>query len=196
MVICKRMILWDYTDTQGVPQNLDKVPFDNSHPFVSLNNWSGWSPVELKGRAPFRPMIHDPSKFSGPEWAAIQSSKEPIILFYNEPDLNGISPQAAADAWHQHVVPLRKQHGKKICSPGCVGDDKGVAWLEQWMKLVADEAPDYITTHYYGTDGNAAIKFLQNLHDKYPSKPMLVTEIASIHRKYDDVLGFTAQLSE
>jgi hypothetical protein len=40
------------------------------------------------------------------------------------------------------------------------------------------------------------MKFLQDLHNEYPYKPILVTKIASVARKYDDVLGFTAQLSK
>lgn len=198
MVVRKRMLLWDWTNSgkNGVPQQMDKIPFDPSHPFCSVANWSGWSPAELKGRAPFRPMISNRGKLSGDEWTAIQNTKEEIILYYNEPDLNGISPQQAADDWHSHVVPLRRSKGKKLCSPSCVGDDAGLKWLSDWMDRVKDSPPDFIGIHYYGTDGNACKKFLEEVHNKFPQHPVMITEIASISRNYEDVLGFTTQLSK
>jgi len=45
MTIRKRMLLWDWTNSTGAgstPQNLAKVPYDASHPTVSLCNWNAW----------------------------------------------------------------------------------------------------------------------------------------------------------
>jgi len=49
--------------------------------------------------------------------------------------------------------------------------------------------------HYYGTNGWDAIGYLQMMHEKFPNQPVIVSEIASIHRNYNDVLGFTAQVT-
>lgn len=142
------MLLWDYTNTNNVPQMMDQVSF--SGPLSSVNNWNAWVPPELKGRAPFRPMIHLMPQLSGQDWATIQNTDQPIVIYFNEPERNGISPQQAADAWHNQVLQLRTQKGKKLCSPCCAGDDAGVAWLDQFMKLVSDSPPDYLGLHYYG----------------------------------------------
>jgi hypothetical protein len=36
MVVRKRMLLWDYTNTNSFPQQLDQVPLDNDHPTSSV----------------------------------------------------------------------------------------------------------------------------------------------------------------
>lgn len=101
MTIKKRCLLWDYTNTNTVPKQMDKVDFKG--PIASVSNWNAWVPPELKGRAPFRPMIHLERELSGDNWKFILESKESIVHFFNEPERNGISPQKAADYWHKQV---------------------------------------------------------------------------------------------
>ena len=101
MVIKKRSLLWDWTNTQNLPSRMDTVTFDG--PISSVSNWNAWVPPELKGRAPFRPMIHLERELNGNEWQWIMDSDQPIIHFFNEPERNGISPQKAADYWHNQV---------------------------------------------------------------------------------------------
>lgn len=78
------------------------------------------------------------------------------------------------------------------------------------MQLVAKDPPDYLCLHYYSTSGDAAIKYIRDMHAKFNrpvvsiakdiSKiihiliPQMVTEIASTDRNYPSVLGFTIQL--
>jgi len=111
----------------------------------------------------------------------------------NEPERAGISPQQAAQYWYSHMVPLRQQRGKILVSPSCANDDAGKRWLEQFMNLVQSQKPDKTGIHLYHKDGNAAIQYLQEMHNKY-NLPLYITEMASIHRNYADVLYFTAQL--
>jgi hypothetical protein len=101
MVIKKRCLLWDYTNTQQRPQQMDIVNFNG--PLSSVSNWNAWYPSELKGRAPFRPMIHLERELNGNEWQWILQSDQPIIQFFNEPERHGISPQKAAGYWHNQV---------------------------------------------------------------------------------------------
>ncbi|MCJ1317934.1 hypothetical protein MMC15_003261 [Xylographa vitiligo] len=194
MAVKKRCLLWDYTNTgdSGVPWAMDKVNFDGT--ISSVSNWNAWVPPELKGRAPFRPMVHLEAQLSGNDWDMIQNTDQPIIHFFNEPERAGISAEHAADVWHNQIVPLREQKGKQLVSPSCSNDDAGQAWIADFMERVSDKAPDYLGLHYYGTDGNAAIQFLEGMHSKY-SQPIIVSEIASIDRDGASVLGFTSQLA-
>lgn len=188
----KRCLLWDYTNTQHCPSQLDQVNFKG--PIHSVSNWNAWTPPELKGRAPFRPMIHDAGKLSGQDWATIQGTHNSIIHFFNEPERNGISPQQAADAWKRQILPLRNQ-GNKLVSPSCAGDEAGHAWIADFMGKVASNPPDYLGMHYYGPDGNAAIREIQNMHKLYPKHPIIVSEIASTAREKPSVVGFTVQVA-
>ena len=93
------------------------------------------------------------------------------------------------------MIPLRQQRGKKLVGPGIANDDQGKQWLAQFMKLIGSQKPDYLNLHLYETDGSRAIQYLQHMHEKY-QLPIWLTEMASIHRNYADVLYFTAQLCD
>lgn len=192
MVVKKRCLLWDWTDTKNCPQMMDKVNFNG--PMHSVSNWNTWYPTELKNRAPFRPMVHLLPQLSGQDWINIENTKESIIHYFNEPERAGITPQVAADHWNSQMLPLRKNKGKKLVSPSCSNDANGQKWIEEFMHLVAANPPDYLGLHYYGTNGNDAMNYLKSMHAKFPHQPVIVSEIASISRNYADVLGFTAQL--
>jgi len=197
MTIKKRSLLWDWTNTdgpghQGVPWAMDRVNF--SGPLHSVSNWNTWTPPELKSRAPFRPMVRLEAQLSGDDWKRIESTNEGIIHFFNEPERAGITPQRAADIWKRQMLPLRQAKGKKLVSPSCASDPAGQAWIHAFMALVADRPPDFLGLHYYGTDGNAAIAYLQSMHNRYPHTPVILSEFASISRNYNEVLGFTVQL--
>lgn len=155
-----------------------------------------WTPPELKDRVPFRPMVRTLGETAGNDWAIIQNTPYPIIHYFNEPERAGINPAQAADLWISHMVPLRSEKGKKLVSPSCASDPGGTAWLDAFMSdpRVRDNMPDYLGLHYYGTSGDACIQYLTEQHNKYPALPVIVSEIASIHRNSDDVLGFTMHL--
>ena len=198
MVIKKRQLLWDWTNSSGpgnpgVPWAMDQCNF--AGPLSSVSNWNTWVPPELNGRAPYRPMVHLDAQLSGQDWQNVLNTDQPIIEFFNEPDKNGITPEHAADVWHNQMVPLRQQKGKQLVSPAISSDvNTGPGWLADFMNRVSDQPPDYIGIHYYGTDGNACIQYLQDMHSKY-SQPMIVSEIASIDRNIGSVYNFTVQVS-
>ena len=197
MVVKKRCLLWDWTNSAGpnnpgVPWAMDKVNFGG--PISSVSNWNTWVPPELKGRVPFRPMVHLTPQLSGGDWDMVVNSDQPIIHFFNEPEMNGISAEDAANAWHGQMVPLRQNKGKQLVSPSVTSSPQGQAWLADFMNRVSDAPPDYVGLHYYGTDGNACIQYLQSMHSTY-SQPIIVSEIASTARDDASVRGFTAQLA-
>jgi Glycosyl hydrolase catalytic core len=140
-------------------------------------------------------MVHLEAQLTGDDWKRIQSTNQPIIHFFNEPERAGITPQHAADIWNRQMLPLRSQKGKKLVSPSCASDKAGQDWIHAWMKLVSNNPPDYLGLHYYGTDGDAAIRYLESMHQHHPRIPVIVSEFASISRQYNDVLGFTVQLA-
>lgn len=197
MVLNKRCLLWDWTNTDGpghagVPWAMDNVDFKG--PISSVCNWNTWVPPELKGRAPFRPMVHLEAQLSGGDWQNIENTKEDIILFFNEPERAGITPQYAAEIWHKQMLPLRQHKGKKLVSPSCASDPQGQEWITDFMNRVADHPPDFLGLHYYGTDSKGAIEYIESMHNKHPKHHVMVTEIASISRNQHDVEEFTAKL--
>lgn len=135
----------------------------------------------------FRPMVRQWPQLSGDDWKEILSSDESIIAFFNEPERSGISPQQAAEAWFKQMVPLRESKGKKLVSPACASDPAGEAWIAEFMKRVSSNPPDFLGVHWYGTDGDLAIRYLESMHQKYPRQPIIVSEIASISRDRNDV---------
>ncbi|KAL8671412.1 MAG: hypothetical protein Q9168_004085 [Polycauliona sp. 1 TL-2023] len=197
MVVKKRCLLWDWTNSSGpgnpgVPWAMDQINFNG--PISSVSNWNAWVPPELNGRAPYRPMVHLEKELQAPDWDWIWNSDQPIVQFFNEPDNNNISPERAAQAWHDQMVPLRQQKGKKLVGPAVVSNDNGKNWLADFMNRVNDQPPDFLGLHYYGADGNAAIQYLQEMHSKYP-QPIVVSEIASTDRNVGSVYNFTVQLA-
>ncbi|KAF2108437.1 hypothetical protein BDV96DRAFT_259795 [Lophiotrema nucula] len=193
MTIKKRTILWDYTNTNEVPQRLDGVNFDG--PISSVSNWNAWVPPELKGRAPFRPMIHLERELNGDPWQWICTSDQPIVHFFNEPERAGISPQQAADYWHNQVVPqLRNERGKQLVSPSCASDPAGQQWIGDFMNLVQDSPPDFLGLHWYGTSTDECKGYISSSHDRFPNLKIIVSEIASISRDGGEVYQFTKDI--
>ncbi len=119
MVVKKRCLLWDWTNTDGlghsgVPWAMDNCNFNG--PISSVSNWNAWVPPELKGRAPFRPMVRLEAQLSGNDWTFIQNTDQPIVHYFNEPERAGISAEHAADIWVNQMLPLRQQKGKQLVS--------------------------------------------------------------------------------
>ncbi len=214
MVIRKRCLLWDWTNTKHVPpsngqsqllwphavRKQRKSPFNPlnaNHPHLTpdLSKWNTWTPPELNARAPFRPMIRDLSNLSGEDWHNISTTENSIIHFFNEPERKGISPQKAADVWFEQVLPLRQQRHNKLVSPSCASDPQGQAWIAEFMHLVAEHPPDYLGVHYYGTEAKAAIRYFEEMHARYPEQALYISELASISRDFNDVVAFTVDVA-
>jgi hypothetical protein len=62
------------------------------------------------------------------------------------------------------------------------------------MKLVKDSPPDYLGIHWYGTSSDEAKKYIEDMHKKFPGTKIIVSEIASISRKKEDVHLFTQRM--
>lgn len=191
----KRGLLYDWTVQQLEPHPIDYVTENIQYKQISrVLNWNCWTPANLNGLIPFIPTIRTPAQLQGQEWEWACNSPSREILFWNEPERIPVSPQDAANAWFDHMVPLRQKTGKQLIGPSVANDDNGKRWLEQFMSLIDSQKPDFLGAHVYDTDGNRAIAYLKELRAKY-NLPIYVTEIASVARNYVDVLYFTAQLA-
>lgn len=62
------------------------------------------------------------------------------------------------------------------------------------MNLVKDSPPDYLGIHWYGTASADAKKYIEDMHKKFPKQKIIVSEIASISRKPEDVNLFTQRM--
>ncbi|MCJ1310523.1 hypothetical protein MMC25_004187 [Agyrium rufum] len=202
MVIKKRTLVWDWTNTKDVPPCVKDINW--SGPLLSIHNWNSWEPPELNHALPFRPMIRGEGQLVDNEWAMIVNNEHAIIHYFNEPERAGISPERAARLWLDQVVPkLRIEKGKKLVSPSCASDPGGEAWLAEFMRLVGEKGeananalPDYLGLHYYGgDDGSGAIAYIEKMHARYPGLPVVVSEIASIARDEREVRVFTARVA-
>ena len=194
----KRCLLWDWTNSSGpgnpgVPWAMDQIDFHG--PIHSVSNWNTWVPPELKGRAPFRPMVHLKPQLAGQEWKNVEDSHAAVVHFFNEPERNGISAAEAAALWASHMVPLRNAKKTKLVSPSCASDPNGHQWINDFLHRVAAHPPDYLGLHYYGTDANAAIKYIEDMHKEHPHMPIIVSEIASIAKDKNHVYEFTARVA-
>ena len=194
----KRCLLWDWTNTAGpgnagVPWAMDQINFNEY--ISSVSNWNTWVPPELKGRAPFRPMVHLKPQLHGQDWLNVENSHAAIVHFFNEPERNRISPAEAASLWESKMVPLRQAKKCKLVSPSCASDTHGHMWIEEFLHRVEQHPPDYLGLHYYGTDAGAAIRFIEDAHRQHPHLPIIVSEIASIAKNKKDVYEFTAKMA-
>jgi hypothetical protein len=99
------------------------------------------------------------------------------LLAFNEPDGKeqaNMSPELALELW-----PQLEKLGIPLCSPSPVHPDRD--WMTAFMKGVKDKQyrVDYIGVHSYGgTSAGAFKKKLQQVHQLYEGRPLMITEFA------------------
>lgn len=54
--------------------------------------------------------------------------------------------------------------------------------------------PNYVGVHYYGTKASEAQKYIEDMHNRFPDKKIIVSEIASISRDAPAVERFTIDM--
>jgi hypothetical protein len=157
--VSKRCLLWDWTNTRDRPAAINQLfgtpqtcntdtrndtaassDANTASPFCSVHNWNAWSPPELAGRLPFRPMIRTLAQLEGNEWEMVLNSGAEVVHFLNEPERAGVSTKDAARWWAEKVIPeLREGKGMRIVGPSCASDEGGSKWLAEFMGLVGGE---------------------------------------------------------
>lgn len=66
---------------------------------------------------------------------ASAAANSQYVLGFNEPDLNNVSPQDAANTWKTWIQPLKAQ-GKKLVAPAITSSTnqgQGLSWLDQFV---------------------------------------------------------------
>jgi len=100
------------------------------------------------------------------------------LFTLNEPDINGISPQTAAQWYKENINPMAiKKALPAITSSTNPG--QGLDWLQQMVDACAGQCFfDYINLHHYGPNSQAFIDFVNKAHGQFPDKQIVVTEFA------------------
>lgn len=120
------------------------------------------------------------------------------LLCLNEPDhaeQANLSPEQAADIWRRHCWPQKVQRGLRLGAPAITNGPQGVPWLQRFLAITRDVPPDFVTTHWYGTDGYDFIRHVQRVRD-VSQKPVWVTEFAHLRDNIYDQRGLMQQVLE
>ena len=113
MVIKKRCLLWDLTNTAHRSEAMERITF--AGPLYSCSNWNAWVPLELTNQLPFRPTVRSTYQRTDPNERGMTSNNDYAIFHYfNEPERAGISPNSAAEMWKEKMVPSRKEKARKL----------------------------------------------------------------------------------
>jgi hypothetical protein len=87
-----------------------------------------------------------------------------------------MSPGQAVSLWNQFIDPLHKRNYQLI-SPATTSGGAGDTWMEQFIAQCKNCHIDGMAIHYYGTDPQAMIKYVENRYNKY-KLPIWITEFA------------------
>ncbi len=148
----------------------------NAHWFYS---WGSNKPSNVPADVDFIPMIWG---YSGDQagiaktGAAAKDAGIPELLGFNEPDQHdqsNLTVEKALAAWPEFI-----KTGLRLGSPGCVHPDG--EWMKAFMVAVKKQKlrVDFICVHSYGgTDANAFMQQLHNVHKLY-DRPLWITEFA------------------
>ncbi|PIL28891.1 hypothetical protein GSI_08937 [Ganoderma sinense ZZ0214-1] len=175
----KRGLVWPYYNSP-----LDVSTFKNSKGQVAaIYDYETYAPPSKSGvhGLNFIGMQRCLDCASSPinQLAARQKQQKWNTVFtLNEPDINGISPSQAASWYKQHINSLpTKKALPAITSSG--SKNQGVDWLNQMIKSCGGGCKyDYINLHWYGKSYADFKNYVTDVHKKFPSKQIVITEFA------------------
>ena len=169
-------LAWDYRNPSGALAAWTGAPY--------IYTWSAYPPSDpMPDGMQWYPHFWGPSKQSEFQAQISAGIIKPgmTILGYNEPDQPGQSNLAVGDAinlYKQQITPYASQ-GYRLATPGCVNDDTGFAWIQGFVDGCAGQCGfSVIQTHFYGTDAQAFISYIQKLHDTF-NMPIIISEWAA-----------------
>jgi len=162
-------------------------------PAGALQNWAGakrvytWSAYPpsdpLPGGMEWYPQYWGPSKQGDFEAQVARGIIKPgmTILGYNEPDQAGqanLGIQDGINSYLAQITPYADQ-GYRLATPGCTSDDNGFNWIKGFVDGCAGRCKfSVLQTHYYGTDADKFIAYIQNLYDTF-GLPIIVSEYSA-----------------
>jgi len=106
----------------------------------------------------------------------------PCVIGFNEVNLgsqSNLSPGAAAAIWNQEVAFLANQ-GVEVIGPSTTTAPDGMQWMKDFFNACSKSAGphcgiSWLNLHYYGTDVNDFIMYMNKFHDQF-GLPIMVTE--------------------
>ncbi|KAG9089694.1 hypothetical protein FS749_001132 [Ceratobasidium sp. UAMH 11750] len=100
------------------------------------------------------------------------------VFSLNEPDINGISPGAAADWYIKWINPLPiKKAIPSVTSSQDAG--KGLDWTAAFLKACNGKCNfEYINIHWYGHAFAAFKDHVQDAHHRFPNHKLVISEFA------------------
>ncbi|KAF8914104.1 hypothetical protein CPB84DRAFT_1627798, partial [Gymnopilus junonius] len=145
----------------------------------AIYSWSPWKPAGSDALGlEFAPMLWG-TKQIGDFTNLVKPGYARWALGFNEPDISGqsnLDPGYAASLWQQYLEPL-KSHGYTLVSPAVTSGPGGKTWLQNFLGACQGCNVDEIAIHWYGTDPQAFISYVQGFHTTF-GKNIWVTEFA------------------
>jgi len=100
------------------------------------------------------------------------------LFTLNEPDINGITPQQAADWYKQNINPLPIKKALPAITAS-TQPGQGFEWLQQMLAACAGQCFfDYVNLHHYGATFDQFQQHVQQAESLFPGKQIVVTEFA------------------
>ncbi|KAJ6566833.1 hypothetical protein B0H19DRAFT_1258016 [Mycena capillaripes] len=100
------------------------------------------------------------------------------LFTLNEPDINGITPQQAADWYKQNINPIAIKKALPAVTAS-QNPGQGLDWLQQMLDACAGQCFfDYINLHHYGASFDQFKAHVQDANTRFPGKQIVVTEFA------------------
>lgn len=135
----------------------------------------------LSSAVEFIPMLHTPGEVG--TWAAAAdaaiASGAKHMLFYNEPDLAGLTPASVAVDYMTHMQPYA---GKiALGAPAVTGQPSGITWLTEFMTACVDCRIDFVPVHWYDSATNVGwfTAFMLEAKAAAFGRPVWITEFAA-----------------
>jgi hypothetical protein len=152
--------------------------------FVTKNvgpvmTWSPYIPPIAKnlGLIPC-PMLWGPKQIADFQRLVVPGYAN-VVLGMNEPNQQGqsdLDPGYAAQLWKQYIQPLKAQ-GYALVTPACTNAPSGKTWMRAFMNACSGCHFDGLALHWYGTDPQQMIAYLQDMHNTF-GLPIWATEFA------------------
>ncbi|KAJ7915851.1 hypothetical protein B0H13DRAFT_2270192 [Mycena leptocephala] len=100
------------------------------------------------------------------------------LFTLNEPDINGITPQQAADWYKQNINPIAIKKALPAVTAS-QNPGQGLDWLQQMLDACAGQCFfDYINLHHYGATFDQFKAHVEDAKTRFPGKQIVITEFA------------------
>jgi hypothetical protein len=152
-----------------VGNNDDDLPHFVTPKVGPIMTWSPYYPGNAKslGLIPC-PMLWGPKQIGDFQRLVVQGYAN-VVLAFNEPNQQGqsdLDPGYAAQLWKQYIQPL-KDKGYALITPACTNAPSGKIWMRAFMDACDGCQFDGLALHWYGTDPQQMIQYLQDMHNTF-----------------------------